>query len=130
MNNSDSIETIDQHSLLKSFLLHIVPGILTTLALVIFKPFVDLTGFPPLLAFLLAVLLIDIPIMLGVLLNEGRKLQPKTIKIGLSDSRYVELVGDVFKENDEVIVGLLGNGFAASSQQSSPFAPQRMRIRR
>ncbi len=74
MNNSDVPKTNNQHSLSKSILLHIIPGILTTLALVIFKPFVDLTGFPPLLAFLLAVLLIDIPIMLGVLLNEGKKL--------------------------------------------------------
>lgn len=54
--------------------MHIIPGIFTTFGLVIFKPLVDLTDFPPLLAFLSAVLLIDIPIMLGVMLNEGKKL--------------------------------------------------------
>lgn len=63
-----------QYSFPRSFLLHIIPGFLTTLALVFFKPLVDLTGFPPLLAFLLAVLLIDIPVMLGVMFNEGKKL--------------------------------------------------------
>lgn len=62
-----------QHSLPKSILWHIMPGIFTTLALLIFKPLLDSTGFPPLMAFLLAVLLIDIPIMLGLMLYAGYK---------------------------------------------------------
>ena len=74
MNNSNATMTNHQHSLPKSILLHIIPGILTTFALVMFKPLVDLTGFPPLLAFLIAVLLIDIPVMVGVMLNEGKKI--------------------------------------------------------
>jgi membrane protease YdiL (CAAX protease family) len=74
MNNLNAAKKNNQHSLPKSMLLHILPGILTTLALVAFKPLVDLTGFPPLLAFLIVVLLIDIPTMLGVMLNEGKKL--------------------------------------------------------
>jgi membrane protease YdiL (CAAX protease family) len=63
-----------QHSLLKSFLLHVLPGVLVTAAFLILRPFLDSTGFPPLLAFLLAILVIDIPFMLGVMLNEGKKL--------------------------------------------------------
>jgi uncharacterized protein len=64
----------DQHSLIKSLLLHISPGILVTVVFVLIRPLLDSSGYPPLLAFLLAVLLIDIPFMLGVMLNEGKKL--------------------------------------------------------
>jgi membrane protease YdiL (CAAX protease family) len=63
-----------QHSLVKSFLLHLTPGVLVTAAFLILKPLLDSTGFPPLLAFLLAVLLVDIPFMFGVMLNAGKKL--------------------------------------------------------
>jgi membrane protease YdiL (CAAX protease family) len=58
----------------KSFLLHVTPGVLVTVAFLLLKPLLDSSGYPPLLAFLLAVLLIDIPFMLGVMLNEGKKL--------------------------------------------------------
>ena len=74
MNNSTSTQSHPQHTLGKSFLLHIIPGVLVTVAFVVLKPLLDSTGYPPLLAFLLAVLLIDIPFMLGVMLNEGKKL--------------------------------------------------------
>lgn len=74
MNTSISNKPKDQHSLPKSFLFHIIPGILVTVAILIFKPLIDMIGYPPLLAFLLAILLIDIPFMLGVMLNEGKKL--------------------------------------------------------
>ena len=74
MNSSIANLSNSQFSFPKVFLLHIIPGFLTTLALMLFKPLFDLTGFPPLLAFLLAVLLIDIPVMLGVMFNEGKKL--------------------------------------------------------
>jgi len=47
---------------------------LVTGAFLILKPLLDSTGTPPLLAFLLAVLLVDIPFMLGVMFYEGRKL--------------------------------------------------------
>jgi hypothetical protein len=60
LTNSD----FPQHSLVKSLVLHVLPGILLTVAFLVFKPMLDSTGFPPLLAFLLAVLLIDIPFML------------------------------------------------------------------
>ena len=63
-----------QHSLFKSFLLHVLPGALTTAAFLVLKPLLDGSGYPPLLAFLLAVLLVDLPILLGVMLVEGKKL--------------------------------------------------------
>jgi hypothetical protein len=58
----------------KSFLLHLTPEILLTAAFLIFKPFLESTGYPPSLAFLLVVLLIDSPFMLGVLFYKEEKL--------------------------------------------------------
>ena len=74
MIDSLSNQPHNQHPLAKSFLLHVLPGLSVTAAFVFLKPLVDPAGYPPLLAFLLAVLLIDMPIMLGVMLNEGKKL--------------------------------------------------------
>ena len=73
MNNPTSTQQNDQHALMKSFLLHIVPGILVTAGFLLLKPLFDSSGYPPLLAFLLAILLIDIPFMLGVMLKAGKK---------------------------------------------------------
>ena len=69
-----SASEFPQHSLLKSLLLHVLPGALTTVAFLVLKPLLDGSGAPPLLAFLLAVLLIDLPVLLGVMLYEGKKL--------------------------------------------------------
>jgi membrane protease YdiL (CAAX protease family) len=63
-----------QHSLPRSFLLHILPGALTTAAFLALKPLLDGSGYPPLLAFLLAVLLVDLPVLIGVMLYEGKTL--------------------------------------------------------
>ena len=65
--------TFPQHSLPKSFMLHILPGALVTIAFVLLKPISDSIVYPPLLAFLLAILLIDIPVLLGIMFFEGRK---------------------------------------------------------
>ena len=74
MNNSTSTKPNSQHSLVQSFLLHLAPGVLVTAAFLILKVLLDSTGFPPLLAFLLVILLVDIPFMLGVVFSEGKKL--------------------------------------------------------
>jgi membrane protease YdiL (CAAX protease family) len=58
----------------KSFLLHIAPGGLVTIVFLLLKPLLDASGYPLLLAFLLAIVLIDIPVMLGVMLTAGKKL--------------------------------------------------------
>ena len=65
---------VKQHSIFKSLLYHIIPGLATTIAFLILKPLLDPTGVPPLMAFLLAVLIVDIPILLYIMLNEGKKL--------------------------------------------------------
>jgi len=74
MMNPVTTQPNDQFSLAKSFFLHIAPGILVTVVFLLLKPLLDASGYPPLLAFLLAILLIDIPFMLGVMLKEGKKL--------------------------------------------------------
>jgi len=76
MNQSISTPTTSdfpQQSLLKSVGLHVLPGALTTVSFLLFKPMHDSSGFPPLLAYLLAVLLVDLPVLLGVMLYEGKK---------------------------------------------------------
>jgi membrane protease YdiL (CAAX protease family) len=76
MNKIISVRTpadFSQHSLLKSVGLHVLPGVLTTVAFLLLKQLLDPIGYPPLLAFLLAVLLTDLPILLGVMLVEGKK---------------------------------------------------------
>jgi membrane protease YdiL (CAAX protease family) len=62
-----------QHSLLGSLGLHILPGALTTIAFLLLKPLLEPLGYPPLLAFLLAVLLVDLPVLLGVLFVAGKR---------------------------------------------------------
>lgn len=62
-----------QQSLLKSILLHILPGVLVTLGFILCKQWLGPSSYPPLLAFLLAILLIDLPVMWGIMLYEGWK---------------------------------------------------------
>jgi len=46
---------------------------LTTAAFVALKPLLEPIGYPPLLAFLLAVALVDLPVLLGVMLVAGKR---------------------------------------------------------
>jgi membrane protease YdiL (CAAX protease family) len=63
-----------QHSVLQSTGLHIIPGILLTAGFVLLKPLVKGIGYPPILAFILAVLLVDVPLQLGIMYYQGKKL--------------------------------------------------------
>jgi len=77
----------NQHSLIKSILMHILPGLLVTGAFILLKPLLDSIGYPPLLAFLLAVLLVDLPLLMGVMLFEGKKLNGHYSLNGVLDYR-------------------------------------------
>jgi len=71
-----SFEVI-QHSLLKSVLLHLLPGIPILLFYIFFAPvFLDL-GFPSAFALCLAIPIVLIPTQLGFLLYEGKKTNGK-----------------------------------------------------
>lgn len=59
----------------------------------------------------------------------GKELKSIKIRTGISDSRWIELIGEQLKEGDEVIVGTIGgNNVASDQQQVNPFGPQRMMI--
>lgn len=74
MNKSANPSLAFQHTLLQSFFLHITPGALTTIAFIALKSIIGSTAYPPLLAFLLAILFIDLPVLLGIMLYAGREL--------------------------------------------------------
>jgi len=66
-------EDIIQQPIFSSITLHLVPGVLTTLAYVITAPFLNSMGYPSNFAFLLTGLFVLIPFELGFLLYLGRK---------------------------------------------------------
>jgi hypothetical protein len=64
---------IPQQSLLYSAVLHLLPGVLTTVLFVITAPILVLLGYPSNLAFLLAGLFVLVPFELGFLFYQGKK---------------------------------------------------------
>jgi len=77
MSQTDNILTsesnIKQHSIIKSIVLHLLPGILIVIFYTIFAPIFERNGIPPMLALLCAIAVILIPFQLGLLLYKGRK---------------------------------------------------------
>ncbi len=71
MPSDSSAGAYHQQSLLRSFVLHILPGALVTLGFTFLKPWLDQSLNPPLLAFLLAVLFMDLPLLWGIMLYAG-----------------------------------------------------------
>lgn len=57
-------------------------------------------------------------------LGEDGALRRVRVRTGLTDQRYVELVGDNLKEGDKVVLGLNAGGPAGAGRSSSPFQPQ------
>ncbi len=52
---------------------HCAPGVATLLALLALKPLADIWNYPPLMAFTLAVLIVDLPLLLGILFFQGKR---------------------------------------------------------
>src|SRR5688500_10807728 len=65
-----AIERAEQHSVLRSAALHILPGALVALVFVVFMPLVRDAGLPPFMA-LVAADLVGMPVLLGALLFLG-----------------------------------------------------------
>lgn len=65
--------TDEQHSLPTSLLLHLLPGVLVTVAYVLLVDPVVAAGFPPLFGFLIAIALVMVPFELGLLLWLGNR---------------------------------------------------------
>ncbi len=59
------------------------------------------------------------------LMDEKGKIIPMMVRTGITDNRYVEVLGGRIKEGDEVIIGMEMSGTSSSAQASrNPFAPQ------
>ena len=70
MNQNDSVE---QHSLGQSVLLHLLPGFLIGGGYFALLPFLRQWGFPSMMALMCALVVILLPVELGYLLYEGKK---------------------------------------------------------
>jgi hypothetical protein len=66
-------EDIIQQPIFPSIALHLLPGVLTTLAYVITAPSLNSMGYPSNFAFLLTGLFVLVPFELGFLLYRGKK---------------------------------------------------------
>jgi len=56
------------------------------------------------------------------ILENGKQLNPITIRTGLNDNRFVEITSGELKEGDEVVLGTIGAETAAGPmQQTNPF---------
>ena len=63
----------EQHSLVRTVVLHLLPGALITAGYIVAAPVVRGLGFPSIMAFFLAILFVLIPLELGYLLYRARK---------------------------------------------------------
>jgi len=77
---SDNKRDFEQHSLLKSVILHLLPGILIFLFFIIVTPILTEKGFPTLFCLFLAVILVLIPFQLGYILYQAKK-KNKTLSL-------------------------------------------------
>jgi HlyD family secretion protein len=59
-------------------------------------------------------------------LSEDGKLTRVRVRTGITDQRYVELIGDKLKEGDKVVLGVIGGNQnnAGGQRPTSPFQPQ------
>lgn len=73
VNNLESKTNIEQHSLLKSIILHLLPGALLTTFYLIIAPFFTSMGLPSLSAFIVSVVCTSMPFELVYLLLQGKK---------------------------------------------------------
>lgn len=64
---------VEQHSLVRSIVLHLLPGVLILVFYVIAAPLAERLGFPSVSALLIAVAVVLIPFELGYLLYQGKK---------------------------------------------------------
>jgi hypothetical protein len=66
--------SVEQHTLGRSVVLHLFPGILIAIFFAITGPLVVAAGYPAIVALLLAILFVMIPVELGYLIYQGRKM--------------------------------------------------------
>jgi membrane protease YdiL (CAAX protease family) len=64
---------VEQHSPFQSILLHLVPGLLTGIVYYIFIPILHRGGYPSFMAFMVALILVVLPVEMGYLLYQAKK---------------------------------------------------------
>jgi uncharacterized protein len=77
----------EQHSLLRSVLLHLAPGLLSLVFYIAVAPVVQAWGFPPLFAGILTIPLVIVPFMLGWLALEARRVMGSHAPLALVQYR-------------------------------------------
>ncbi len=78
MNNTNNIgeikhPDIQQHSMVKSIILHLLPGMLILIFIIIAAPLLEKQNYPLMVTILLAIVFISIPFELGYMLYQGKK---------------------------------------------------------
>lgn len=77
MSQTDNVSTpesnIEQHSIIKSIILHLLPGILVLICFIVAAPIFERNGIPSMNALILAIAIVLIPFELGYLLYQGKK---------------------------------------------------------
>ena len=66
-------DDVEQHSLLKSIVLHLLPGVLMLAFFIIVAPLAESKGVPSMIGYTLAVFFVQIPFELGLLYYLGKK---------------------------------------------------------
>jgi hypothetical protein len=72
-NINQTLTDPKQHSLAKSIILHLLPGLLILLFYIVTAPIANKMGFPSIIALLIAIGVVLIPFELGFLLYQGKK---------------------------------------------------------
>lgn len=78
-------EAIEQHSIGKSILLHLIPGLLSVIFYSLTAPIAVAYGFPSMFAFILAIICTSLPFELGYLLYQGEQINGEMSLKGLFD---------------------------------------------
>jgi len=56
-------------------------------------------------------------------LNADGKMQPVMVITGLNDGKYTQVISTRLNDGDRIVIGVLSNGDAVTSQTRNPFAP-------
>lgn len=114
MKEAPKATLIPQHSLSRSLLLHLLPGICIMCFYLLSGPWLNKSGFQPNAGVLLGFLLVGIPLQLGIMLREGYKLNGKYSLQGVIYYRaklrfwHYIVLGIIFIVYALLLVSLLG----------------------
>jgi multidrug efflux pump subunit AcrA (membrane-fusion protein) len=59
-------------------------------------------------------------------MNSSGKLEPVSVRTGLSDGRFTEVKSQSLKPGDQIVLGATSTAEAAAGPTTNPLAPQQM----